>query len=442
MKLPSPIQAIKALLGLAVLALLLLPLGQRKYNWWPEKVLHGYQPPGERPVLDWEHWADGSYQEAMDSILNEEIGFHPGLVRMHNQVQWSLFGRLRTRDIVVGKENYLYEQSYIDALLGRDYKGDATMDQVVNNLSWVKDSLAARGIGFGVIIAPSKAQFFPEYIPDSFQTVQRGPTNYEYYTEALPKAGIPVLDFDKHFRQMKDTSPFPLFPKAGIHWSYYGAYLATDSIFSFVEQDRQVELPELILDTIIWSEQNFRTDFDIGQALNLVYQPDVYPMAYPIFHYHSSPRRDTVDVLVIGDSFYFTLLTLNISYYGFGKGQFWYYNNDVIAYPPPTADKVRDLDVKSELEKHDMVMLISTVANLRDFPWTFDTMGRKAFGGIDEKRLEHHIAVIKNSESWMREITEKAAKNGLDVEEQIRADAEWMLMQELSKERPAAGDGL
>lgn len=426
-------QFLKTLLGIAVLGLLLLPLGQREFKWWREFKLDGYQPPGDPPELTWASWTDGSFQEIADSMLNESIGFHPQLVRLHNQLQWSLFGRFRTRDIIVGKENYLFEKSYIEAYQGKDFRGVEHLDKVVNNLRVINDTLAAKGIDLAVIIAPSKAAYFPEFIPDSFKTAPPGPTNYSYYTRELRNAGITVHDFDSLFRSMKDTTTYPLYPKAGIHWSYYGAYLAADSLMNYLRETHEAKLPELVLDSIIWSEQNFRTDMDIGQAFNLMYQPDVFPMAYPIFHYGKDPARDTVSVLTIGDSFFFTLLSLNLSYYGFGKGEFWYYNHDVISYPPPKTPKVADLDAKKALEKHDQVFIISTGANLHAFPWAWDVMMRQAYMNPDEERVQHFINQIKNSASWLEGVRKKAEKEGVSLEKRLRLDAEWMVAQEKMK---------
>lgn len=421
---------LKWLLGITVLVLLCLPYGQMRFKWWTEYKLDGYQPPGAPPDLTWESWTDGSFQKLTDSLFNETLGFHPQLVRLHNQIQWTLFKRFRTQKVVVGKESFLYEKSYIEAYLGQDYRGEEHLDQVVENLRIIQDTLTSKDIGFAVVIAPSKANYYPEYIPDSFMTEKPGPTNYDYYSKALPEAGIPVMDFDALFRSMKDTTTYPLFPKAGIHWSYYGAYLAADSIVTHVEQVKDANLPELALDTIIWSEQNFGIDFDIGKALNLMYQPEVFPMAYPIFHYKKDPTRDTVDILVIGDSFYFTLLALNLTYYGFGEGEFWYYNHDIFSYPPPAIPKVADIEVKKEIEKHDMVLLISTGANLHAFPWAWDGMVRKAYMDLNEQRVQHFIRQIKGSKKWLEGIKKKAEAEGVPLDKRIRMDAEYMVAKE------------
>ncbi len=60
-------------------------------------------------------WMDGTYQVQSDKYLNDGFGFRPSFVRLHNQLQFSLFSIPYANGVLIGKESYLYESSYIRA---------------------------------------------------------------------------------------------------------------------------------------------------------------------------------------------------------------------------------------------------------------------------------------------------------------------------------------
>ncbi|MBL0050784.1 MAG: hypothetical protein IPP29_04270 [Bacteroidetes bacterium] len=94
------------------------------------------------------------------------------------------------------------------------------------------------------------------------------------------KYGINLIDFNKWFVQMKDTSSSKLFPQQGIHWSYYGAYLAADSIIKYIEDKRKCDLPDYVTSFETNQKANYG-DEDLEHILNLIYKLPEYKMSYP-----------------------------------------------------------------------------------------------------------------------------------------------------------------
>ena len=77
----------------------------------------------EDTTLTVDGWLSGNYQLTHQDYIDQNIGFRNVLVRTYNQMHYSLFDNARANQVVVGKDNYLYEENYIKAHLGRDFVG-------------------------------------------------------------------------------------------------------------------------------------------------------------------------------------------------------------------------------------------------------------------------------------------------------------------------------
>jgi hypothetical protein len=58
----------------------------------------------------------------------------------------------------------------------------------------------------------------------------------------------------------------------------------------------------------------------------------------------------------------------------FGDGEFWYYNKQIYPDSYTTPLEVKDIDIRAKAEENDVIILLSTDANLYKF----------AFGFIDQ----------------------------------------------------------
>lgn len=360
------------ILWVFVLLVLSLIFVQHTTQFSNEKSLQGAVEKIELPEFKWTKWLDGEYQEEFEKYLNNEFGFRPSIVRLQNQIDYSLYDELHARHIIIGKENYLFEEPYIKATLGLDFVGEEKIQDTMKKMKFIADKLKEKNIDLIIVFAAGKGTYFPEFYPAPYDTMQKvGPTNYERYTELAAQYDILHIDFNKYFLQMKDTSSYPLYPKCGIHWSKYAELMVSDSIVRYIEDNRGVNMNHIVVDEINWRSKNLDSDYDIGNGLNLLFQLDTYPMAYPEFHVENKEEADNVKTLFISDSYYWGIFNRGLSYSLFGEGQFWFYNQSIY---PDTYEKpkfVYEVDLKKEWEKNDVIILMSTDANLHRFPYDF-----------------------------------------------------------------------
>ncbi len=354
-----------------VLLALWIPSIQKETQWVEEKPLKGAITQLDFPDFYFFDWFSGTYQEAMNRYVDHNLGFRNTFVRLHNQILYTFFNEVRAQGVVLGQEEYLYEENYILSYLGLNHVGEEKIKADVTKLRRVVDTLHQLNTSLIFALAPGKGYFFPEYFPYQYQNIKKQIGNYETYTDAFKQQGIPYIDFNSWFVQMKKTSPYPLYGQGGIHWSTYGASLATDSLIRFIEDVRPCRLNHLKTGTIIVEENNSEDDNDIGLALNLFSTLTTYPMAYPQFHFEKDKEAVKPKMICVSDSYSWFLLHSGFMKEVFEGGKFWYYNEIIQPSEGLISTKVSELSLQEEIEKQDVVLILITETNLSRFTFGF-----------------------------------------------------------------------
>ncbi len=391
------------------------------------------------PEFSLKSYLSGVYQKDKEKYINNHFRGRTLLIKLHNQIDYSLFNKLNARDIIEGKDGYFYELNYIKAYLGLDFLGESEINSKVEKLKAVQDTLEKLNKKLIVVFAAGKGTFFPEYIPQKFLSQKTDKTNYAYYRSALTNKNINFVDFNSWFVQMKNHTKYPLFPKAGIHWSAYGEFLAADSIRNYVANITNREMPKFILEKVVWSTKNIQNDYDIGAGLNLIFDLPTYPMGYPQFKISNSELKSgkTPKVLVIGDSFYWGMYNFGMSDKVLGNGQFWFYNQQV--YPDSFVNPitVNDVDFQSKMDENDAIILMCTDANLPRFAFGFIDRIYNFYFDTNANLLEDNIVnmmnIIRRTPEWIQSIENQAREHGQPLEKVLRENAIYVIEEEKKK---------
>jgi hypothetical protein len=340
---------------------------------YPAGTLSGHYIPMTKPVLSLKNIFNRDFQEQAESWINENIGFRNKLIRVRNQIAWTLFVKPSIKGVVVGKEGYIFNLSYIHAYSGQDYIGQDSIQLFIHRLKAIQDTLASQGKTMLVMLAPGKGSYSHQYIPDKYLK-KLGRTNYSDYKALLPASGIQFLDFKNWFDQMRDTSTYPLFPKTGVHWSRFGASLAADSMLGLLNKLQSVRLPRIKLENIRWSYPPNPQDEDIGKALNLIKRPRPIPMGEREVVYPDTLIKKP-SVLIIADSYWFGIADCEILNHDFSATDLLYYNRSLLKNS--LKDSIHKIDLitinrDSLVSTYDIILLLATDENLKSFPWNFD----------------------------------------------------------------------
>ena len=355
--------------GLLILLIfvLLLPLIQKRYKLFKIDWLKGAIVEVPNVKFSSKKWLSSDYQERKEKYINHSFGFREVLIRLNNQLVFDYFQKARANNVVVGKNNYLYEENYIKSYYGIDFIGKDSISTRIEKLKYIQDTLQKLNKTFVLIFAAGKGFYYPEFIPNYLKT-KKHLTNYKYYLKCAKIHDINHIDFNNYFMKNKYKSQYPLYPQYGIHWSKYGCWLAADSIISYIESKRNINMRNIFWDSVEIKQPNAE-DYDIAAGMNLNSHLKSFNMAYPIIQFEDEINKTKPNVLMISDSFYWGIYGGGISA-AFNKSAFWYYNNEVYS-EIPGKQFVKDLNLNEQIKKYDVIAIMSTPATMPELGWGF-----------------------------------------------------------------------
>ncbi len=426
---------LKDLLLLFLLLLLLLPAVQKKTGFIRSKALNGYFAATAKPAFSCSTWMKGAFQEQYRLHTEDSAGFKSDMVRLYNQVDFTLFSIPHASKIVAGKKDYMFADSYIQGYLGTDFVGKYYIEQKVKRARFLQDWLwKEKGILLMVAFAPGKGFFYPEYIPDRYLKNRKGETNYDYYVKQCISQGVNHIDFNRWLILMKDTSRYMLYPKTGIHWSSYGAFLCADSLRKYIEQKMNRKLPHLVLDSIEVAAVARDEDNDIDRTMNLIWKIPHPLMAYPKFHFTYDSLQPKPKALFVGDSFYWYWHYNGIISNTFANMAFWYYNQDVYPEHFKTPTNTGNLNYPDSILSQQVIILLQTNGGYGDLGsgWVDRAWDYFYPGPTKEKEIE---ARMRTTPSWAESLARKAKERGITTDAMSRLDAIYIVGQDAKRIR-------
>ena len=411
----------------------------------------------EKPTFDWSYlfgdslevkkeWNGSIYRKAdwntRDSLIenyfnqlsdyyNSRFGLRALYVRARNQIDYTLFNKANANSVVIGKEGFLFEDTYIDSYYGKDFIGHQAVEARVDSLQKIQKILNASGKYMLVVIAPGKGFYYPEYIPESLKS-EKTTTNYEVYKSELEKKGVEFIDFNGYFLENKNKSEHTLYPKTGIHWSQAAVYDVLDSLVNKIESNTNFDLPEISIGGQEKLERSIGyQDDDIELGMNLLFDMEHLPMSYPKLKFGSKEGKSKVKALTISDSFFWQIYKLGVRDSLFHTNDFWFYNNAI--YPESDLSGrfvfTHEKNILNELMQNDVIILMTTEANLYKFPFGFSkTAYPELVTGFEqyEKRIAEILQSMRDNEDWLKKINEKAIEKGISLEEMMQLDADYI----------------
>ncbi|MBI3521190.1 MAG: hypothetical protein HY062_17750 [Bacteroidetes bacterium] len=377
-------------------------------------------------------WFSGEYQNLKDDYNNDHWAFKESFVRLNNQFYYNAFNQLRVNNFVSGKENYVYSEGYIFSAFGDDYMGEEKIASKLQKAKVVQDSLKRKGIDLLLVFAPGKGEYCMEYIDDKYKhPIQR--SNYQSYIEQSGKLGLHVLDLKAWFHTLKPKTPYPLFPKFGHHWSFYGECLAVDTIIGHIEHLHHCDLPDIVWNKIDVVDTARSRDADVLKSMNLYKNPSQnMKLAYPEVMFEQDSMKNRTRVLTISDSYWYGPVYMGVGQSCFAGGQFWYYYNKIIPNPSPTEKvEVWQLDLKQNIESNQVIMLLYSDGNLPSFANTFIedayelyTNPKAYYARVEkQKSIKQFEKQIREKPVLLKKATQKSNDLQIPLDSAIKLDA-------------------
>lgn len=426
----------KNVLFALLLLLLFLPIFQQNMNLIELKKLNGIVKSPQDITLIKELWLSHEYQEKKEDYLNSTFGFRNFLVRLNNQITYCAFNKANANDVIVGKENYLYEESYINAFTGKDFIGEDSIKNIIKSLQFISDTLKKLDKQLIVVFAAGKASYYPEFIPDKYLSKKQDKTNYKCFAEYAKNAKLNIIDFNRWFVDNRYKSKYPLYPQHGVHWSTYGTVLAADSLIKKIEQLRNIDAPNFRFNGVKM-QQAYDVDYDIADGMNLMFKLKSFDLAYPKMDKIVVENKTKPKVLVISDSFYWGMYNLGISNC-FQNDHFWYYNKQVFPESSVKETTTDQIDLTSAIASHEVFVIMATEATLKQIGWGFikrteqhfkdNNSETKKFNSVEYMRhVKEFISFIKTQPKWMIDVNQKANEKNITIDSMLVIEAMWQI---------------
>jgi hypothetical protein len=417
----------KKFLFLLFLAILIFPEFQSNFQIIKSKPLKGYFENAAPAEFSDSLWIEGKFQEQAVKHFDDSLGLKSDLVRLYNQIDYTLFRDVHASKVALGKNDCLFPIEYLNAHSGKDFGGATALEARINNLKKLQDFLWTKyKIFLLVVLCPDKPSFYSEYIPDRYRSKANIISNAAYFAKRGAEKGIHVIDFNPYFLAMKSRSHFPLIPKSGVHWSYYGAYLAADSMARYLREKSGYPIPQLILDSISTPDQPIGEDNDMGATLNLIWDLPTQKLGYPKFHARTEAGKPKPAALFVGDSFYWNWFNSGMIKTLFSNSDFWYYCKDVYPRVGNKSLSVSEIDVEDTIKKQNIIVLIQVNGAYGNPGYGFTEIAERE---LDPKigRLMKAERMILSHPKWVEDIKKKAKEVHVTFEKQLQEDALWLI---------------
>ena len=307
----------------------------------------------------------GEYSVEMQDWVRENYPYRGWFIRLHNQIDYSLFNHSSNDRIAVGKKGELYDVSYIQAWRGTDAMHPDSVNSLIGAISSLRDSLNAFQTELLVLTPPGKPSFMPQYLPTRILSNDTTLSDRQRISKALAVAEIPFIDFE-YFKTIQANQPHRLYPRAGLHWSLYGAAVAADTLRNRISELLQLDLPQISWTTEPYYDR-MQTDFEVERAMNLLWPIDQREMFRPVYRFADSPKTFQPKVIIVGDSYYKVWYDQGIQEKLFHpESQFWYYGRAILPEKSINGEPIiaPALNVAEEVRKADIVLFVNAEINL------------------------------------------------------------------------------
>lgn len=251
---------------------------------------------------------DGALQKAAALRIADAMPLRRTLIRLNNQIAYSLLGEITAPGILIGRDGELVQRGYLEEYCSRTIgQADTMADAAIPLLRDIQAYYRDRGKLFLYIVTPSKVADRP----DKFTHLIACPSSPQARAELVPTyvarlraAGIDVLDLATATHAMQSDAT-PPFPRGGIHWNELAMARGSQQIVDAINTQAGRELLTPFSFTVTVSSPAEGRDRDLAELANLLVAPIDYPTPKLTYSHPSCDGREAtrVDAALVGTSF-------------------------------------------------------------------------------------------------------------------------------------------
>lgn len=270
----------------------------------------------EKPKFSLRGYLKGSYQKDLEEWYNDNFYLRNNFIKLYSRLKFNIFDKSSLPGAIKGKEGMLFEPDYVDEYLGlRKTTSDKDLKKLVHNIDEIRKVCNKFGKEFYLIITPSKAHFYHEYLPE--RAVREGTLhkdrqgkNRDYYRflNILNSTDIKYFDSVKYIEDNNKLFNTSLYSKYGTHWTFVTAAKVLNGFIDYINKTSRLDLTNIYVDDVLESNKSFNEeDVDIQSVLNFK-SKEKYKFQSPIVKSEKKDTRNMPNIFIEGGSFNWQLI--------------------------------------------------------------------------------------------------------------------------------------
>ena len=216
----------------AVLILLVLPVVFMNFK---ADQISEYE---NKKLADWPEFEPSEdYIEAVDTYINDRIGFREGSIALYTEANDALFKTMVNPLFMWGEDGNIYykDKDYIAAYqrlnTDREY-----IDSMVGFLEQTNDYLASKDIRFLYFVCPDKKTIYPEHFPKTVHVNTQNESVLDYLDERMSGSGVEYIDPKDRLLAAKENDLLYNKMYDVTHWNDRGAFIGHALIDEKIQQ--------------------------------------------------------------------------------------------------------------------------------------------------------------------------------------------------------------
>lgn len=232
----------------------------------------------KKPDLSLNSFFAGTFQKEFENWIGNSYTGRSIVIKTYNQIRFSLF---HSSNLIVGKNNDLFQEQYIKEYLGLDSKYNfADMDNkmslkaYVDKLSDISQMLLGEDKVLIFLLSPSKCDYNFADIPEKYfvQMQQDYVRGLDVLRELLAEKDIYYID--SYDIISKCDLKCPIFYNSGIHWSRPIEQFINAQILDMIEEISGNEVKKFKLGALSEIDGAGYRDKDIWNMMNIWEESD------------------------------------------------------------------------------------------------------------------------------------------------------------------------
>lgn len=191
--------------------------------------------------------------QGFEGVLNENLYLRNYFAGIDSNVMYFQTGTLRSKQVLMGKDHWLFYKTTTDGNPIADYQGSNafTPDEVQkirNSLLNLQSQAAKKGATFVLMILPNKEQIYSSFMPSSISKITEMSRTDLLVDTLKESTSIPIVYPKNELMAYRDR--FQLYYRFDTHWNQLGSYIGEQQLLSALNLPRgYLENQEILTST-------------------------------------------------------------------------------------------------------------------------------------------------------------------------------------------------